>query len=181
MLGSLKKKFRPEKGQVVVFTVLLLPLILGVVVFVIELGNIYVHYSDFVNVVDAAADAVNSTKAGTTDDETNAKKIASAKKIANAKKVADANSKNFSNKSDFAIVTYKLDPNPSDENLYIKLEKKVPLIFFKVFGEKEGVSSSKISGNTYKLEAYIISSEEETQVFYKADSLENLEWTPAES
>ena len=175
MLGSLKKKFRPEKGQVVVFTILLLPLILGVVVFVIEIGNIYVHYSDFVNVVDAAANAVNSTKAGTTEDETNAKKVD------NAKKVADANSKNFSNKSEFAITTYtgepnNVDPENPDTNLYVKLEKKVPLIFFKVFGEKESVSRSKISGNTYKLEAYIISSKEGTDVLYEADSLENLNW-----
>ena len=154
MLDSLKKNFRPEKGQVVVFTVLLLPLILGVVVFVIEIGNIYVHYSDFVTVADAAADAVKSTKDGT-----------KAKKITNAKKVAVANSRNFSDKSDFAIATYTLNESESpDANLYIKLEKNMPLIFINVF----------INATSFK--AYIISSEEETNVFYKADSLENLNW-----
>lgn len=174
MLGSFKKKFRPEKGQVVVFTVLLLPLILGVVVFVIEIGNIYVHYSDFVTVVDAAADAVNSTKAGTTDDEMNAKKVD------NAKKVADANSKNFSNKSEFAIFTYtgeRKDKSTTDTNFYVKLEKKVPLIFFKVFGEKKGVSGSKISGNTYKLAAYMILSRTETQVRWSDFPEEDFDWT----
>ena len=118
MLSSLKKKFRPEKGQIVVFTVLLLPLILGVVVLVIEIGNIYVHYSDLQNIADTAALTKN--------DES-------------AKKVVDANSKNFSNKSDFAITMSAYQRN---EKFCVKLEKDVPLIFFKIFG------------NTYKLEAY---------------------------
>ena len=149
MLGSLKKNLRPEKGQVVVFTVLLLPLILGVVVFVIEIGNIYVHYSDFVTVVDAVADTVESTKDAT-----------------NAKKVADANSKNLSNKSDFAITTYTFNDPERPNTVYVKLEKNMPLIFLKVFGDTY----------PHPFKAYIISSEEGTDVFYKADSLENLNW-----
>ena len=114
MLGSLKKKFHPEKGQVVVFTVLLLPLILGVVVFVIEIGNIYVHYSDLQNVADTAAITGDPTK---------------------AKAVADVNSKNFSNKSVFQIETYKCpqNVNPNPEKFFVKLVKNMPMIFIKVF------------------------------------------------
>ncbi len=149
MLGSLKKNFRPEKGQVVVFTVLLLPLILGVVVLVIEIGNIYVHYSDLQNVADTAA---------------------LTKTPANAKKVADANSKNFSNKADFAITTYtgvrKVPTDPADTNFYVKLEKNVPIIFIKVFGD------------TYKLEAYAVVSEEGKLVRHTANLEEDFNWTP---
>lgn len=148
MLGSLKKNFRPEKGQVVVFTVLLLPLILGVVVLVIEIGNIYVHYSDLQNVADTAA---------------------LTKTPANAKKVADANSKNFSSKDEFKITTYrgtrKVSTDPADTNFYVKLEKNVPIIFIKVFGD------------TYKLEAYAVVSEEGKLVSHNADLEEDFNWT----
>lgn len=147
MRNSFKKNFRPEKGQVVVFTVLLLPLILGVVVFVIEIGNIYVHYSDLQNVADTAA---------------------LTKTPANAKKVAYENSRNFSSKEAFKITTYtgtrKL-PDPADTNFYVKLEKNVPIIFIKVFGD------------TYKLEAYAVVSEEGKPVRHTADLEKDFNWT----
>lgn len=119
MLSSLTKNLRPEKGQVVVFMVLLLPLILGVVVLVIELGNVYVHYSELQHVADTAALTGKATS---------------------AKKVVDANSRNFSNKEDFkiTITTYKGIPkeSASDEEIFlVKLEKNLPLIFIKAFDE----------------------------------------------
>ena len=117
MLGSLKKKFRPEKGQVVVFTVLLLPLILGVVVFVIELGNIYVHYSDLQNI------AENAALTGTAE---------------NARKVVEANSKNFIDKPQFkiTITTYEGTSKNStkpEKIFLVNLEKNMPPFFLKVF------------------------------------------------
>ncbi|MBR0290047.1 MAG: Tad domain-containing protein [Selenomonadaceae bacterium] len=129
MLGSLKKKFRPEKGQVVVFTVLLLPLILGVVVFVIEIGNIYVHYSDLQNVADTAAIMGN---------------------ISSAKEVVKQNVKNLSGKGKVAVnnsdednflvkIWYYEDSAPSKKKFYVKLEKTIPMIFFKIFVESRKV------------------------------------------
>lgn len=147
MRNSLKKNFRPEKGQVVVFTVLLLPLILGVVVFVIEIGNIYVHYSDLQNVADTAA--LTRTPV-------------------NAKKVADANSANLSSKEAFKITTYTgalKESDSADTNFYVKLEKNVPIIFIKVFGD------------TYKLEAYAVVSEEGKPVRHTADLEKDFNWT----
>ena len=148
MLESLTKKFRPEKGQVVVFTVLLLPLILGVVVLVIEIGNVYVQYQELQNVADTAA------LTGTAE---------------NARKVAEANSKNFSNKSDFAIKTYtgarKVPTTPADTNFYVKLEKNMPPFFLKVF--------DKIT----TLKAYAVVSDEGKLVSHNADLEKDFNWT----
>ena len=87
---------------------------------------------------------------------------------ANAKKVADANSKNFSSNEAFKITTYtgtrKL-PNPADTNFYVKLEKNVSIIFIKVFGD------------TYKLEAYAVVSEEGKLVRHTANLEEDFNWT----
>lgn len=124
-----------------------MPLILGVVVFVIEIGNIYVHYSDLQNVADTAA--LTRTPV-------------------NAKKVADANSANFSSKEAFKITTYTgalKESDSADTNFYVKLEKNVPIIFIKVFGD------------TYKLEAYAVVSEEGKPVRHTADLEKDFNWT----
>ena len=84
------------------------------------------------------------------------------------KKVADANSANLSSKEAFKITTYtgmhKL-PDPADTNFYVKLEKNVPIIFIKVFGD------------TYKLEAYAVVSEEGKPVRHTADLEKDFNWT----
>ena len=151
MLGSLKKKIRPEKGQVVVFTVLLLPLILGVVVLVIEIGNIYVHYSELQHIADTAALTRNA---------------------ANAKKVVEANSKNFSSKDDFKITITTYEGTPKDNAtaskvFCVKLDKNLPLIFIKVF---------KFVGDTYPLKAGAAISED--GVLLDNSDLENFKLTP---
>ena len=128
MLSSLMKNLRPEKGQVVVFMVLLLPLILGVVVLVIELGNVYVHYSELQNIADTAAITGN---------------------ISSAKEVVKQNVENLSDKgevassgaeksnADFLIKIYRCpdDVNSGSGKFFIKLEKNIPMIFVKIFGD----------------------------------------------
>lgn len=128
MLSSLMKNLRPEKGQVVVFMVLLLPLILGVVVLVIELGNVYVHYSELQNIADTAAITGN---------------------ISSAKEVVKQNVENLSgngrvagsgaekSNADFLIKIYRCpdDVNSGSGKFFIKLEKNIPMIFVKVFGD----------------------------------------------
>ncbi|MBQ3336482.1 MAG: Tad domain-containing protein [Selenomonadaceae bacterium] len=137
MLGSLKKKFRPEKGQVVVFTILLLPLILGVVVFVIEIGNIYVHYSDLQNIADTAAVTGEKTKARVVVER-------NIKNLSDKGKVADT--KNEEPNKNFLVKPYegKSTPQPADE-FYVRLTKDIPLIFLKVFGETRKVEVNSAS------------------------------------
>ncbi len=43
MLNVIKKRLRPEKGQVLVFSILPLPLVLGILALLVEMGNLYVH------------------------------------------------------------------------------------------------------------------------------------------
>ena len=102
-------------------------------------------------------------------------------KAESAKKVAEANSKNFNSNEKFTITTYtgtrKVDTTPSDTNFYIKLEKYVPLIFFKVFGEKEGASRGKIFGDSYKLEIYVASKDGKLMPFPSANPEKDFNWT----
>ena len=128
MLSSLMKNLRPEKGQVVVFMVLLLPLILGVVVLVIELGNVYVHYSELQNIADTAAITGN---------------ISSAKEVVkqNVKNLSDkgavADSEAEKSNADFLIKIYRCPNgvNSGSGKFFVKLEKNIPMIFVKVFGD----------------------------------------------
>lgn len=149
MLGSLKKNFRPEKGQVVVFTVLLLPLILGVVVFVIELGNIYVHYSELQHIADTAAVTGNISSAK----EVVKKNV---QNLSKKGKVADTESEE-PNKN-FLIKIYEGTPKdsttPPENGFYVKLTKDIPLIFLKVFGETRTVEVYSVSAGTPKKLTY---------------------------
>lgn len=123
MLNVIKKRLRPEKGQVLVFSILLLPLVLGILALLVEMGNLYVHYSQLQNAADITAVAV-SKKFNSEFDfntmETEDKEFII--KIANMDNI----NKNFSIKP----FVY------SDSNkFYIKLEKKVESFFEKVFDE----------------------------------------------
>lgn len=135
MFESLTKKFRPEKGQVVIFTVLLLPLILGVVVLVIELGNIYVHYSELQNVADTAAITGN---------------ISSAKEVVKANFVNSLRKETIvgeESNENFAVMIYKGTRLGvvNDEKFYLKLRKNIPMMFIKVFGERMSVDAYAVS------------------------------------
>ena len=127
MLSS-PKNFRREKGQVVVFTILLLPLILGVVILVIELGNIYVHYSDLQNIADTAA---------ITGDILSAKKVVeqNVRNLSRKGKVAKSGDENSN--ADFLVKLYRCPDgvNSATGKFYVKLEKNIPMIFVKVFGD----------------------------------------------
>lgn len=121
----LKKRMRSEKGQVLVFSILLLPLVLGILALLVEMGNLYVHYWNLQNAADITAIAVSKKF----DSEVNIETLSDDDKnfiikIANM----DNLNKNF-------------QINPfiySDENkFYVKLEKTVPSFFEKVF-DKEG-------------------------------------------
>lgn len=143
MLGSLKKFFHPEKGQVVVFTVLLLPLILGVVVFVIEMGNIYVHYSELQHVADTAAltgTAANARKVV----EQNVNNLSGKRKNG---KVADTESEEPN--QNFLVKIYAGTPTdsttPPANGFYVKLTKAIPMIFLKVFGDTRTVEVYSVS------------------------------------
>lgn len=135
MLSSLMKNLRPEKGQVVVFMVLLLPLILGVVVLVIELGNVYVHYSELQNIADTAAITGN---------------ISSAKEVVkqNVKNLSDkgevAGSEDENSNADFLVKIYKCRDavNSGSGKFFVKLEKNVPVIFIKVFNDRKVIQLS---------------------------------------
>lgn len=133
MLESLTKKFRPEKGQVVVFTVLLLPLILGVVVLVIEIGNVYVQYQELQNVADTAV---------VTEDENLARKVVEANFEHQLRK-----EKNFGTESDkdFAVMIYTA--STGDGKFYLKLTKNVPMMFIKAFGDPIPVDAYAASKN----------------------------------
>lgn len=116
MLNVIKKRLRPEKGQVLVFSILLLPLVLGILALLVEMGNLYVHYQN----LQSAADNAVLTLDGST-----------------AKGVADKNNL----KPDFVIRTYTYPNDDYSDDLndkfFIKLEKDVPPIFIKVFGEQK--------------------------------------------
>lgn len=118
MLDVIKKRLRPEKGQVLVFSILLLPLVLGILALVVEMGNLYVHYWNLQHAADTAVLTLDASK---------------------AKEVADKN--NLKPKR-YINVTGDTDPfkietsTCSDENnFYVKLEKTVPSFFERVFGE----------------------------------------------
>ena len=110
MLRTFIKKTRPEKGQVLVLSVLLLPLVLGILALIIEAGNLYVHYQELQHAADIAV---------VTGDAAKAKAVAL---------------KNNNIKNSFTIETFKyIDTN----NFYIRLKKEVPTFFIKVFTEKK--------------------------------------------
>ena len=121
MLESLTKKFRPEKGQVVVFTVLLLPLILGVVVLVIEIGNVYVQYQELQNVADTAV---------VTEDENLARKVVKANFEHQLRKEKFPNAES---PDGFAVMIYTA--STGDGKFYLKLKKNIPTMFIKAFGD----------------------------------------------
>ena len=114
MLNVIKKRLRPEKGQVLVFSILLLPLVLGILALLIEMGNLYVHYWNLQHAADTAVLTLDASK---------------------AKEVADKNNL----KPTFTIKTYTYpnDDYPTDLNdkFFIRLEKDVPPIFIKVFSD----------------------------------------------
>lgn len=130
MLSSLIKNLRPEKGQVVVFMVLLLPLILGVVVLVIELGNVYVHYSELQNIADTAAITGNISSAKEVIKQ-------NVKNLSGKGKVADSADKDSN--ADFLVKIYRCPDavNSSSGKFFVKLEKNVPVIFIKVFNDRK--------------------------------------------
>ena len=130
MLSSLMKNIRPEKGQVVVFMVLLLPLILGVVVLVIELGNVYVHYSELQNIADTAAITGNVPSA-TEVVKQNVENLSGNGRVAGS----GAEKSN----ADFLIKIYRCpdDVNSGSGKFFVKLEKNVPVIFIKVFNDRK--------------------------------------------
>ena len=109
MCALLRKKFCSEKGQVLVFTVCMLPLLLGMMALVIELGNLYIHQSELQQVADSIALTGDGSKATT---------------IIN---------KNI--QSSTFRVTPKFSPLSDANNFYIKLVGDVDPIFVKVFGE----------------------------------------------
>ena len=127
MLNVIKKRLRPEKGQVLVFSILLLPLVLGILALVVEMGNLYVHYWQLQSAADITAVAVSKkfnsefdfTTMGTEDKEFIIK---------------IANIDNINNNFSIKPFVY------SDSNkFYIKLEKKVESFFEKVF-DKSGIT-----------------------------------------
>lgn len=125
MLNVIKKRLRPEKGQVLVFSILPLPLVLGILALLVEMGNLYVHYSQLQNAADITAVAVSKKLESTVDIEN----------LSDEDKefiIKIANMDNIN--KNFPITPFVY----SDSNkFYIKLEKKVESFFERVF-DKDG-------------------------------------------
>ena len=110
----IKALTHPQKGQVVVFSILLMPLVLGIMALVIETGNMYVYYSELQHTADIAV---------VTCDETAAKNV-----------IAKNNTINIKPDNPVKINLYCKTLSEYPDCFFIKLEKDVtPLI--KVFGE----------------------------------------------
>ena|GEM_PF-4678818 len=125
MLNVIKKRLRPEKGQVLVFSILLLPLVLGILALLVEMGNLYVHYSQLQSAADITAVAVSKKL----DSEVDIENLPDEDKEFIIK---IANMDNINKNFHIQPFVY------SDENkFYVKLEKKVESFFEKVF-DKDG-------------------------------------------
>ena len=123
MCALLRKKFRSEKGQVLVFTVCMLPILLGMMALVIELGNLYIHQSELQQVADASAVVGSKKWQNTETDAVNVSACGQATEKIIAKNI---NTAPFDVKQNFFS-----DGN----NVYVKLDENVPPIFEKVFGD----------------------------------------------
>lgn len=143
MLDVIKKRLRPEKGQVLVFSILLLPLVLGILALLVEMGNLYVHYWNLQHAADNAALAAVK-KAKVSNDISESMSV--------AKEVADKNNtvkpeNNLTGDDPFKIKTYTYPNNyytdyldNDNKKFFIKLTKDIPPFFTNVFGKDENNS-----------------------------------------
>lgn len=107
----LKKNIQPQKGQILILSVVLLPLLLMITILLIEIGNIYIQQSELQDIADAAA--VAFAKDG---------EPATVKKLLEKNDVA----------SSVELYTSKKREADTDTEFYIKLEDSVRPIFFKM-------------------------------------------------
>ena len=104
----LKKKIQPQKGQILVLTVILLPLLLIMTIFIIEAGFLYIKQSQLQNAADAIA------VARVANDETQVNKLVEMNRTIDFKELSG----------------YTYDGNNS-----VVLKEEVVPIFSAIFGE----------------------------------------------
>lgn len=115
-------KERRQKGQIIVFTAVLLPFIIAMCGLTVDFGNMYVHKSKLQNAADAAAIAGAYAYAENNKDENKA--------YTAAKKSIDANLPNTT------LASGKCKPIPGDEGkIYygVKISENVPIYFLRLF------------------------------------------------
>ncbi len=157
MLNVIKKRLRPEKGQVLVFSILLLPLVLGILALVVEMGNLYVHYSQLQNAADITAVAVSKKF----NSEVDIKNLPAEDKEFIIK---IANMDNINKNFPIQPFVY------SDENkFYVKLEKNIESFFKKVF-DKSGIT----------LPAYAVASKSTKKLTTFTTDPKSLTWVKVE-
>lgn len=147
----LKKRMRSEKGQVLVFSILLLPLVLGILALLVEVGNLYVHYWNLQNAADTAVLTLDASK---------------------AKEVADKNNtvkpKRYVNVTvDVDLFKIETSTYSDENNFYVRLKKTVPSFFEKVF-DKKGIP----------LTAYAAASKDPPKLINFTTDPKSLDWKP---
>ena len=148
MLIALKKYIagmsaRAQKGQIIVFTAVLLPLLIAATGFTVDFGNMYMHKSRLQNAADAAAIAGGWAYCKNNNSKSYADSAANASVDANFPSVA-ANDR-----------LYKVGKNKSGDIFYnVRLTSTVPVYFLSYFtGVDDNVdinadSTAKISRST---------------------------------
>ena len=106
----LKKNMKPQKGQILVLTVIMLPLLLIMTIFIVEVGFFYIKQTQ----LQSAADAIALAKINTEDE---------ALKLIKLNRTVAFNGDN--------ITTLQLETNS------VVLQEKVIPIFSKLFGGDE--------------------------------------------
>ena len=159
MCALLRKNFCSEKGQVLVFTVCMLPLLLGMMALVIELGNLYIHQSELQQVADASAVAGSKKwPSGVVEDSA----VAVIKQ-----KCKQATDKIITKNINTTPFTVTPSFHSDDDNFYVKLEEDVPPIFEKVFGD-----------TPFKLTAYAGASKSQEKLIPLTSEVKDYPWDP---
>ena len=137
MLIALKKYIagmsaRAQKGQIIVFTAVLLPLLIAATGFTVDFGNMYMHKSRLQNAADAAAIA-----GGHSYHDNNEKLNDHPKANEAANKSLELNHP----QSDKLTIGYKARSDANGNTFFrVRLEETVPVYFMQVFGVGDNVS-----------------------------------------
>ena len=105
----LKKYIRPQKGQILILSVVILPLLLMITILIIEVGNVYIRQSELQDAADTAVIAFANNKQPAT--------------------VANLINLNINELEDSDLTIYTSQNN---NRFYVKLEETIKPIFFKL-------------------------------------------------
>ncbi|MBO6305298.1 MAG: Tad domain-containing protein [Selenomonadaceae bacterium] len=144
-----KLKNAKEKGAIIVFTALLLPLMMICVGLAFDLGNLYVHKTRLQNAADAAALAGAREFAASNDTRSPDTVSSHPAADAEAREYAEENAEKNNIKNEISLTPAPQAKEDADNNaIYyrVDLQETVPLYFLRIIGrEQQDVSASAIA------------------------------------